>query len=148
MQTRVQYVSLIAMLIVGLALIASCSDGTDDITVSAPETSASPATTAAPTTIPTTTAAPTTTASEIGVDPLPSSFRAFLLNDMTQEGTVSEASAQCAVDKMSDEFIDGYFNLDPDDQQAVEGVMTELFEIQSQCLTPAEMEAMGFAPAG
>lgn len=149
MQSRAQYVSLTAMLIVSLALIASCSGGTDDVTVGAPSTSAAPDTTAAPTTIPTTTAAPTTAAPATSADPLQPDLRPFVFSAMTQDGIISEANARCAVDAMSDELVDGFFNLDSLEPQAFQAAVAELFDIQSQCLTPAEIEAMGgFAPAG
>ena len=72
-----------------------------------------------------------------------------------QESGISEPSAQCVVDNMSDDLLERYITLDvltledpqPEDFEAAQPVFAEMFEIQSGCLTPEEMEMMGFMPA-
>ncbi|MCY3967854.1 MAG: hypothetical protein OXF21_04730 [bacterium] len=104
-------------------------------------------------------------------DQMPSldQFRNFVMTGLIEENGVSEASAQCVGDNISEDLFERYmvaaldnaeaaqpYSLiwyylllvaDLDNAEAAQPVFAELFQIQSSCLTPEELEKMGIAPA-
>ena len=74
-------------------------------------------------------------------------LRESILAGLVQETGVSESSAQCVVDNITDEIADAYIEFaesaesEPSDEPPP--VLAELFRIQNMCLTPEEIELMG-----
>ncbi len=82
-------------------------------------------------------------------DQMPSldQFRNFVMTGLIEENGVSESSAQCVGDNISEDLFERYMVADLDNPEAAQPVFAELFQIQSSCLTPEELEMMGIAPA-
>ena len=75
-------------------------------------------------------------------------LRDFVFDSLVQDGGVSESSARCVVENMTDELIEAFFNIDPEEPETAQAVFAELVELQNQCLTPEELEALGgFGPS-
>ncbi len=74
-------------------------------------------------------------------------LRDFLVTAMIEENGISESSAQCVEDGLSDELLSQYLALDDPDASEppaeLEGVFAEMFAVQESCLTPEEQERMG-----
>ena len=71
-------------------------------------------------------------------------LRDSIYGGLVQETGVSESSAQCVVDNITDETADAYIEFvesGPSDEPPP--VIVELFRIQNMCLTPEELELMG-----
>ncbi len=72
-------------------------------------------------------------------------LRSVIYNALVNGSGVSEQSAQCVVDNMSDELVERYLLVasDEDEEDELMEVVSELLDIQNQCLTPEELELMG-----
>ncbi len=71
-------------------------------------------------------------------------LRSVVFDGLVQGSGVSVESAQCVVDNMSDELVDGYFQAISGGEEAeAEAVFAELLEIQNRCLTPEEIQMTG-----
>ncbi|WP_419926895.1 peptidylprolyl isomerase [Candidatus Poriferisocius sp.] len=76
-------------------------------------------------------------------------FRMLMYDSLVQGSGISEESAQCVVDNMSDELVDGYFEAISAGEEAVmAAIIAELTDIQGRCLTPEEFQMMGGFGAG
>ena len=73
-------------------------------------------------------------------------LREFVFNALIEEDGISQASAQCVVDNLSQGLLEDFFQVDFDDLEAAQPVLAEMFRVQSQCLTPQELEMTGFMP--
>ena len=83
-----------------------------------------------------------------GVDPSQTDFRGLVYRSLVQEAGVSESSAQCVVDNITDEMVDAYVEFaESEPTEEPPQVIADLFRIQTMCLTPQEQEMMGFTPA-
>ena len=84
-------------------------------------------------------------------------LRSVVYDALVNGSGVSEQSAQCVVDSMSDELVERYLlaTSEGGEEDEMMEVVSELLDIQNQCLTPEELELMGmtefedpeFAPA-
>ncbi len=80
----------------------------------------------------------------------PEFVRNFIVDGLVQDSGISEASAQCVGENLSDDLLERYLALDleaPGAEVEAQPVLAEMVEVQASCLTPEEMEQMGFAPA-
>ncbi len=79
-------------------------------------------------------------------------LRSLVYDSLVFDGGVSEQSAQCVVDNISDDLVERYLlasSGDGDDEGAeLMGAVSELLDIQNQCLTPEELEFMGMTDSG
>ena len=74
-------------------------------------------------------------------------LRESILAGLVQETGVSESSAQCVVDNITDEIADAYIEFaesaESEASDEPPSVIAELIRIQNMCLTPEELELMG-----
>jgi len=77
-------------------------------------------------------------------------LRSTIYDNLVNSGAVSEQSAQCVVDSISDELAEKYAQAFSGNDEAGElaGVVAELRDVQIQCLTPQELESIGLSDSG
>lgn len=83
-----------------------------------------------------------------GAEMIRTGLRGVIYQSLVDEGGVSESSAQCVIDNITDEMVDAYIEFTeselPDEPPPV---IADLLRVQTMCLTTQEQEMMGFAPS-